>query len=136
MIDFAAVEFHDATLEAVNWYDSRITLVFSHIDVYFATGVDRYEVWSCRATLKLEEVKQLEIRGLIGSKDSISDGDLWDPSGQVIDPARLKNEQRVDKMELVFTNGAVISVRAARASFVDVSRTEQLENWIGPLRES
>src|SRR5215471_1724705 len=107
--DFGAIEFHDAILDRLTWQQGGVTLVFSHIAVYFSVGEQRYEIWSCRASLKVAEVTRLEIRGTITDKDWVSDGELRDQLGNLIEPEQLRTEQTISKMELVFTNsGAVV----------------------------
>lgn len=133
--DYSLIEFHDAILEKLYWEQGGdVTLVFGHIAAYFAVGVERYEVWSCRASLKVALVTRLEIRGTITDQDWVSDGEVWDQLGNKIDPENFGSEQPISKIELICTNGATVTLHAARARFVDISRIRLLEEWIGPLR--
>jgi hypothetical protein len=135
MQQIAHVELHDARVRDISLAAGGVVRVgFDHICLYFHLEHERFEVWSVRATLQLENVDALDVRGAFQGDDYVSEGSLVDDRGGEIAQITPDGLKQAKRCNLLFAgSGSEVHVSMGAASFVLEALLERLEDWNGPL---
>ena len=133
----AAIDFHDARLDSVTICGGGICIMsFNHIDVFIEESREHYGVWSYSADLFLQGVDQISLDKPLGSTDYVSDGSILDADGREIELASVLERTDADRVELILSSSAKLSVKVSHVQLSLLESHNRLEEWIGPLTEN
>jgi hypothetical protein len=133
----ALVEIHDATVaQVVLGVGGEARIEFSHVGVYELRQADQYDLVSYEALLAASGVEECACRGEFVLRNQVStirlDGrDL--PSREVTAMATEPGQRLSGVLEVLFTSGTVLMLRARAMSLKLGKRGGVFDEWVGPL---
>ena len=137
----AFLEIHDADVESITLLRGGvISVLFAHLATYCQRAPDLYDVWSCRAEVRLEGADSATLLGTLPTdRGGVSDGGFVGDDQEPVEFLDcLRGQQRVRRMWLDFVAGATFEVTAQSAVLdgLRTTRDEPFEVWEGPLSRS
>ena len=132
---FDYLEFHDSQLERIMLdIDGTAGLDFRFVNIYSAKRPDLFEVWTARATIRLEQVSYASVVGEISRKDElVYEAIGWDGNDREISFTRVRESLPLSRFS-VETPYCKISLQCERAMLQSVELIDQEDDWVGPLR--
>lgn len=131
----ACVEWHDAKVGAmIIRMDDSSAIEFAHLPVYHQVAVEKFHLWSYRASLQLFGLRRFVLEGASGDADYISDVVVFGDDG-IVSSGRLPIDEQiaVDRIELIFGSGRSFAFECSRVRLVLNEAIEYVEDWDGPL---
>jgi hypothetical protein len=129
----ALIELHDARIAAIVIGGGRpVTVVFEHLPVYREREVNRFEIWSYRASLELFDVDNVTIEGAAGESDYVSDAKAIDAETS-IEWELFLQRRSVSRVEITFGSGRTAVIRCREARLILSEALRHVEDWAGPL---
>lgn len=131
----AAIELHDSILAGLTVHcGGNGSLSFDHLNVFVEKSPNQYEVWSYRADLLLQGVGRLSLDKPLATSDYVSDGPVVDVNGRAVELASALEWTNADKIELVLSSCAHLSLKVCRVQLSLIAPLRKLEDWSGPLK--
>lgn len=132
----AHVELRDARIaNIVLNVDGACSINLSHLAVYHETAPATYDVWSYEAAIHCRGVVELELSGIIGAEDLVTEATLVGEGGQPLALAQLLEEGRAGSMALAFGSGTGLVMHLTHLLLSLVQPLEKLQALSGPLEQ-
>lgn len=126
------VEWHDGVLSNIEIRSTDIILAFSRCYAYARTGLEKYEIVECRATLNVRGVNRLAVQGGLDLGVWLSDLEICS-DGSGIDVACLLSGTGAGTLSGAWTNGTTIEAHFAGAKLTLEGPFTVVDEWVGPL---
>ena len=139
LVPVCLVEDHDAAVERISLAAEGCgEVVFASIAVYRPTDpvgaeTEAYEIRHHAARLTLTGVAELTCQGTWEARNSVSDGIVFGADCARLRWTSLLEEQAIEQIELLFTTGGRVLIRADTAVLRLEGEGRFLERWSGPL---
>jgi len=130
-----SIELHDADISSFSLHPGgTLEISFTHLAVYFETGLLLYEIRSYEASLLLEGVRRFELDGTLADDDYVLDDKLTRPDGTPGNWNDLLGKKcPFGDLVLSFFFAARVSISAQTGILTLKGEGSFMEIWEGPL---
>lgn len=125
------IETHDARISQIALVPGGKGVIdFSHIAVYKEVASGRYDVWSYKAELRLEEITRVEMVGSLAEEDYVSIAKFIDAEGEEIEDLSLCSKSDVNTIQIWMGTGASIHINLRTALLILTTPVEKIDEFI------